>query len=130
MRFSTLLLLFSLFTVVACKKNTDTPAAAAPSVSLVSPAADDNFANDLVIKINGEATDAAGLHTLTIKITDDKTKMVLYTESPNVLNLKKSAFNVSWKAKVTDWVDATVTVTAANHGNLETVKTVKIKIWL
>jgi hypothetical protein len=130
MRFSTLLLLFSLLTVAACHKHTDTPTAAAPSVTLVSPAADDNFANDLVIKINGEAVQAEGLHTLTIKITDDKTKAVLFSESPNVLNSTKYAFNASWKAKVTDWVDATVTVTAANHGGVETVKAVKIKIWL
>jgi Bacterial Ig domain len=127
MRFSAIFLLFSLCTVLACKK-TETPAA--PSVSIVSPAADDNFANDLVIKINGEAADADGLHTLSIKITDDKTKAVLFTQSPNVLNSKKYAFNTSWTAKVTDWVDATVTVTAANHGGVETVKTVKIKIWL
>jgi hypothetical protein len=127
MRFSTLILLLSLFTMQACKKETT---AAAPSVSIVSPAADDNFANDLVIKINGEAADAEGLHTLSIKITDDKTKAVLFTQSPNVLNSTKYAFNASWTAKVTDWVDATVTVTAANHAGKETVKTVKIKIWL
>jgi hypothetical protein len=130
MRFFTLLLFFSLFTVAACHKHTDTPTAAAPSVTLISPAADDNFANDLVIKINGEVAQAEGLHTLTIKITDDKSKAVLFTQSPNVLNEKKYTFNVSWTAKVTDWVDATVTVTAANHSGVETVKAVKIKIWL
>ena len=130
MRFCIIFLLFSLCTVVACNKKTETPAATAPSVSLISPAADDNFANDLVIKINGEAADAEGLHTLSIKITDDKTKATLFSQSPDVLNSKKYAFNASWTAKVTDWVDATVTVTAANHSGVETVKTVKIKIWL
>jgi hypothetical protein len=127
MRFSALLLLFSLLTITACHKS-DTDAA--PSVTIVSPAADDNFANDLVIKINGDVSDADGLHTLNIKITDDKTKAVLFTQSPDVLNQKKYSFNASWTAKVTDWVDATVTVTAANHAGTQTVKTVKIKIWL
>jgi hypothetical protein len=125
MKFTTILLFASLFCMVSCHKSTD-----APTVSITSPVADDQFSNDLVIKMKGEVSDVAGLHTMKIKITDDKTNAVLFTESPTVLNLKSYTFNTTWTAKVADWTDATVTITAANHAGTETVKSIKIKIWL
>jgi hypothetical protein len=125
MKFTTILLIASLFCTFSCHKAATDP----PTVSIVSPLADDQFSNDLVIKIKGDVSDVSALHSLTIKITDDKTKAVLFTESPVVHDLKTYAFNVAWTAKVSDWTDATVTVTAANHDEIETIKTIKIKIW-
>jgi hypothetical protein len=128
MKITSILLIAALFCAVACHK-TDT-AALAPTLSIAAPLGDDQFTSGQSIAIKGETGDADGLHTLTIKITDDKTKVVLFTQSPAVLDKKTYTYNVAWTAKVTDWTDATVTVTAANHGGKETIKTAKIKIWL
>lgn len=116
------LLLFS----TSCHKNS----ADIPTLTITAPLADDNFANNQVITIKGEAADAERLHELTIKITDDKTGVILFSSTPYVHDLKSFAFNVTWTAKVADWTDATVTVIAKNHVDLQAVKTVKIKIWL
>ena len=122
---TTFLLATSLIYTSACHKKSS----AVPTVSITSPAVDDQFANDLVIKMKGEIGDADGLHALTIKITDDKTGAVLFTKYPVVHDLTTYAFNESWVAKVADWTDATVTVMAENHDGGITTKTVKIKIW-
>ena len=121
---TTFLLGTSLIYTSACHKKSS-----APTVSITSPAADEQFANDLVIKMKGEIGDADGLHALTITITDDKTGAVLFTKSPAVHDLTTYTFGESWVAKVTDWTDATVTVTAENHDGGVTTKKVKIKIW-
>ena len=123
--FTTFLLATSLICTSACRKSQERP-----TVSITSPAVDDQFANDLVIKMKGDVSDKNQLHALTIKIADDKTGAVLFTKSPAVYNLTNYTFNESWAAKVTDWVDATVTVTAENHDGQTTTQTVKIKIWL
>ena len=127
MKFTTLILILSLLTTFSCHKTSTT---SPPTLSIAAPLGDDQFAGGQVIKISGETTDAEALHSLTIKITDDKTKAVLFTESPPVHDLKTYKFNVVWTAKVADWTDATVTVTAINHDEIETTKTIKIKIWL
>jgi hypothetical protein len=130
MRFSYLftgfLLILSVFTSTSCHKASEN----GPTVSITTPAVDEQIANELPVKLTGNVSDADGLHSLTIKITDDKSGVVLFTKSPNVLNLKSYAFSESWTPKVTDWVDATVTVVAENHGAKQTTQTVKIKIWL
>ena len=119
------LLATSLIYTSAChKKGTE-----GPTVTITSPAVDDQFANDLVIKMKGEVSDETQLHALTIKITDDKTGAVLFTKSPRVYDLPTYTFNESWTAKVADWTDATVSVTAENHDGTLTTQTVKIKIW-
>ncbi len=123
------LMLGLILTNISCKK-TDETAATAPTVKVMTPEAGENFAGGQIIKIKGETADVDGLHTLSIKITDDKTSAVLYTSSPAVLNLKTFTFDAAWTAKVTDWTDATVTITAANHKGQTTVNTLKIKIWL
>ena len=119
------LLATSLIYTSACRKESS----AAPTVSIISPAADDQFANDLVIKMKGDVSDKNQLHALTIKITDDKTGAVLFTKSPSVYDLTNYTFNESWVAKVADWTDATVSVTAENHDGTTTTQKVKIKIW-
>ena len=124
--FTTFLLATSLICTSACHKKSST----GPTVTITSPAADDQFANDLVIKMKGDISDKNQLHALTIKITDDKTRAVLFTKSPNVYDLTNYTFNESWTVKVTDWVDATVSVTAENHDGQTTTQTIKIKIWL
>jgi Bacterial Ig domain len=128
MKFTTVILILSLLTTFSCHKTSTTTAP--PTLSIAAPLGDDQFAGGQIIKISGQTADADGLHSLTIKITDDKTKAVLFTESPPVHDLKTYAFSVAWTAKVTDWTDATVTVTAINHDDLEVTKTIKIKIWL
>ncbi len=129
MKFSHILIVFLLATSLiytsACHKKSST----GPTVTITSPAADEQFANDLVIKMKGDVSDKDQLHALTIKITDDKTGAVLFTKSPKVYDLTTYTFNESWTAKVTDWVDATVSVTAENHDGTMTTQTVKIKIW-
>ena len=124
--FTTFLLATSLICTSACHKKSST----GPTVSITSPTADEQFANDLVIKMKGDVSDKNQLHALTIKITNDKTGAVLFTKSPNVYDLTNYTFNESWTVKVTDWVDATVSVTAENHDGQTTTQTVKIKIWL
>ena len=124
--FKTSFLVFILLFVLSCHKTTDS----APTLNIAAPLADDNFANGQVITIKGEVADEVRLHELHIKITDDKTGAVLYSNEPSVHDLKNYDFNVAWTAKVTDWVDATVTITVENHNEQQTVKAVKIKIWL
>lgn len=119
-----MLLLSACFTF-SCNKE-----ASEPAVTIAAPLVDDQFSNGQVITIKGEASDDENLHSLSIKITDDKTGAVLFSETPSVHDLKTYTFNTSWTSKVNDWTDATVTVTAVNHDDLTTIKTVKIKIWL
>ena len=121
------LLLLSLCVSVSCHK---TASVSPPTLSISSPLVDDSFSGGQVITIKGETTDAVNLHALTIKITDDKTGAVLFTSSPPCHDLKTFAFNVTWTAKVSDWTDATVSIISENHDEMQTVKTVKIKIWL
>ena len=121
---TTFLLATSLIYTPACRKSKK-----GPTVTITSPAADEQFANDLVIKMKGNVSDENQLHALSIKITDDKTGAVLFTKSPSVYDLTNYTFNESWTVKVTDWVDATVSVTAENHDGQTTTQTVKIKIW-
>ena len=130
MKFSYILATFLLATSLICSSACHKKSSTGPTVSITSPAVDDQFANDLVIKMKGDISDKNQLHALTIKITDDKTRAVLFTKSPSVYDLTDYTFNESWVAKVTDWVDATVTVTAENHDGQTTTQTIKIKIWL
>ncbi len=125
--FTACLFLLSLFIAIGCHK---TSSSAPPTLTLTSPLVDDNFAGGQVITIKGETSDAVNLHALTIKITDDKTGTVLFSSTPTVHDIKTYTFNVTWTAKVSDWTDATVTVISENHDEMQTVKTVKIKIWL
>jgi hypothetical protein len=124
--FTTFLLLSTLLCVFSCKKTgTD-----APIVNIVTPLADDQFSGGQVISIKGDVSDAVNLQALTIKITDDKTGAVLFSATPTVHDLKSYTYDVSWTAKVSDWIDATITVVAENHAAIQTMKTIKIKIWL
>ncbi len=116
-----------LFFATSCHKNNVVDL---PTLNIAAPLANDNFASGQVITIKGEAADGVNLHALTIKITDDKTGAVLFSNEPYVHDLKSFAFNVTWTAKVSDWTDATVTVIAENHDEQQVIKTVKIKIWL
>ncbi len=124
--FKTFFLVATLFLGFSCHKTADS----APTLTIAAPLADDQFTSGQVITIKGDAADAVRLHELTIKITDDKTGAVLYSNTPYCHDLQSYAFNVTWTAKVTDWTDATVTITAENHDSQQTIKTVKIKIWL
>ncbi|MBL7816319.1 MAG: hypothetical protein JNL70_14965 [Saprospiraceae bacterium] len=123
--FWAVMLLLSVCFTFSCNKE-----ASEPAVTIAAPLVDDQFSNGQVITIKGEASDDENLHSLSIKITDDKTGAVLFSETPSVHDLKTYTFNTSWTSKVNDWTDATVTVTAVNHDDLTTIKTVKIKIWL
>ena len=88
------------------------------------------MSNGQVLAIKGQVGDANGLHTLSIKITDDKTSAVLFQTTPSVLNEKNYALNTNWTVKVSDWTDATMVITAANHAGMKVEKTVKFKLWL
>ena len=116
-----------LLTVLSCHKTTQI---AAPTLNVLAPLVDDQFTSGQEIRIKGNASDDANLHALTIKITNDKTGAVLFSSEPYVHDLKTYTFNVTWKAAVSDWTDATVTVIAENHDEIITTKTIKIKIWL
>ncbi len=124
--FTPFLLVSYLLLVISCHKT----ATDLPTLTIASPLVDDQFTSGQVITIKGEAADAERLHELHIKITDNKTGAVLFLSDPTVHDLKSYAFNVTWTAKVSDWTDATVTITAINHDNQQALKTVKIKIWL
>ncbi len=121
---------FIILTIVACKKETEVVAATPPTLNLTAPVGNEQLSNDMMLKITGDISDTKGLHTLTIKIVDDKTGNELYKATPTVLDLKTYTLDASWKIKVNDWTDATLTVTAANHDGMKTEKIVKFKIWL
>ena len=126
-----LLVSATLFLYTACKKNDETAAPATPpTVSMTSPVENDQMLGGQLLKIKGQISDAAGLHTLSVKITDDKTGAILFQSTPTVLNMKTYTLDASWTVKVNDWTDATMTVTATNHAAMQTVKTVKFKMWL
>ena len=120
----------AIFLTIACKKNNETTPATAPTLTIASPVETDQPSNGQTLKIKGQVGDAAGLHTLTIKITDDKTGAVLFQSTPSVLDAKTYILDTSWTIKVSDWTDATMTITAANHAGLKTEKVVKFKVWL
>ncbi len=129
--FSIALFITILSCALACKKNAevvveDTP----PTLTLNSPNDNDQLLGGQVLIIKGQVGDAKGLHTLTIKITDDKTGAVLFQNTPSVLDMKSYDLNTNWTVKVSDWIDATATVTAANHAGMKTEKKVKFKLWL
>jgi hypothetical protein len=130
MKKATLSLLFiaSLFLLFqSCKKDSSTS-----SISLTVSAPNENqeFAGGQTLNIKGTTSDDAGLHTLTIEVTDDKTGVMLFDKKPNVLDLKTFNFDESWTIKVNDWVDATVKVTSTNHNKQAIEKSLKIKLWL
>jgi hypothetical protein len=110
------------------KMGNDTPAA--PTVKVLLPIEGDQFVNGQSITIKGDIVDVATLKLLNIKITDDKTGVVYYTNSLTSKDIISNTFNVAWAAKVTDWSDSTITVTVENTSSQATSKTVKIKIWL
>jgi hypothetical protein len=121
-----LALFFTLFSVFSCKKaNTE-----GPIVNITTPLIDDQFSNDQDIRIKGDVSDVVDLHALTIKITDDKTGAVFFTTSPTVHGVKTFNYDVVWKVKVTDWIDATITIVAENANKVQTTKMQKTKIWL
>ena len=121
-----LILFLLISSLLSCHKtSTD-----APIVNIVTPLVDDQFTSGQDIRIKGDVSDAVNLHGLTIKITDDKTGTVLFSNTPDVHDLKTYTYDVTWKAKVSDWTDATITVIAENHAEIQTTKTIKIKIWL
>ena len=121
---------FILLMVGACKKEAEIVAATPPTLNLTAPVGNEQLSNDMTLKITGDISDTKGLHTLTIKIVDDKTNNELFKATPTVLDLKTYKLDASWKIKVNDWTDATMTVTAANHDGMKTEKMVKFKIWL
>jgi hypothetical protein len=125
------LFLTVLIFILACKKNADViPTAIAPTLTLNSPNDNDQLLGGQVLTVKGQVTDGAGLKSLSIKITDDKTSAVLFQTTPSVLNEKSVALNTSWTVKVTDWTDATMTITAINTAGMKTEKAVKFKLWL
>jgi hypothetical protein len=126
------LFLTLLFIIIACKKNADVtpPVAVPPTLILNSPNDNDQLLGGAVLNIKGQIKDGLGLKNLSIKITDDKTSAVLFETTPSVLDMKSYEINTSWTVKVTDWTDATATITVTNNSGLKTEKLVKFKLWL
>jgi hypothetical protein len=100
------------------------------SLSVSSPNENQEFSSGQILTIKGTTSDDAGLHTLTVEVTDDKTGAMLFEKKPTVLDLKTYNFDESWTIKVNDWTDATVKIMSINHNNQAIVKSLKIKLWL
>jgi hypothetical protein len=100
------------------------------SLSVSAPNERQEFMGGQILNIKGTTSDDAGLHTLTIEVTDDKTGAMLFSKKPTVLDLKTYNFDESWTIKVSDWTDATVKITSTNHGGDAVVKSLKVKLWL
>jgi hypothetical protein len=131
LRLSIILVFSVVVLVISCKKKEETtPAVTAPTLKLAAPTENDQLLNGQILNIKGQVGDINGLHTLSIKIIDDKTSTILFQTTPSVLNEKNYALNTSWTVKVSDWTDATMIITAANHAGMKTEKTVKFKLWL
>jgi hypothetical protein len=123
-----LLLISSLFLLFqSCKKENSTSNI---SLSVSAPNENQEFSGGQILNIKGSTSDDAGLHTLTVEVTDDKTGVMLFSKKPAVLDLKTYNFDESWTIKVNDWTDATVKITSVNHSNQTIVKSLKIKLWL
>jgi hypothetical protein len=123
----TLLLASSFVLFQNCKKEAT---AADISLSVSAPTENQEFSGGQILTIKGTTSDEAGLHTLMVEVTDDKTGAMLFQKKPTVLDLKTYSFSESWTVKVNDWTDATVKITSANHSNQAVVKSLKIKLWL
>jgi type 1 fimbria pilin len=123
-----LLFIASLFLLFqSCKKESSTSNI---SLSVSAPNENQEFLGGQILNIKGTTSDDAGLHTLTVEVTDDKTGLMLFSKKPTVLDLKTYNFDESWTIKVNVWTDATVKVTSENHSNQVVVKSLKIKLWL
>jgi hypothetical protein len=123
-----LLLIASLFLLFqSCKKEESTSNI---TLSVSAPNENQEFSGGQILNIKGTTSDGAGLHTLTVEVTDDKTGVMLFSKKPTVLDLKTYNFDESWTIKVNDWTDATVKITSVNHSNQTAIKSLKIKLWL
>lgn len=78
--FTVFLLVSTLLFIESCHKT----AKDLPILTIASPLADDQFTSGQVITIKGEAAGAVRLYALSIKITDDKTGAVLFSNEPYV----------------------------------------------
>ncbi len=130
MRIKSFFIVSSLFLTLFCTFSCKKANIEGPIINIATPLVDDQFTSGQDIRIKGDVSDVVDLHALTIKITDDKTGAVLFTTSPTVHAVKTFTYDVTWKAKVTDWIDATITVVVENANKVQTKKEQKTKIWL
>lgn len=130
---SVILSLFLVLSTVvfnSCKKESESSTVSPPTISSTSPSENDQLANGQVLKIKGLVTDANGLSTLSIKITDDKTNAEILKLNPTVTDMQSYTIDSEWTINVNDWLTTTMTITATNKAGQKTEKLIHFKIWL
>jgi hypothetical protein len=102
--------------ISSCKDKTP------PELTINSPTVNQSFHSGDMISITGKTTDKS-LHELKITITDDKDS-VIYTKLPEVHDLTSYDFNESTNIIVTATKTFKLTITAEDHMEQATAKTV------
>jgi hypothetical protein len=126
------LIVFMTYTLLfnACKKIEKMIVATPPVITATNPVENAEFANGEKLQIQGQVTDAEGLNTFEITVTDDNTKAIIFKITPNVQGLKTYTIDIPWIMQVNDWVDATMKISTANKSGLKAEKIIHFKIWL
>lgn len=119
-----------LFSLNACHDHDeDTDDKTAPGVTITSPTDNASLAATSSVVIKGTVTDEASLHELTITVTNDADNKELFKATPTVHDKTSYTINESFTPEgVTAAINATLTVTAEDHGSNITTKTVKFVI--
>jgi hypothetical protein len=100
----------------------------APVIQIITPTANQSFANGSTISTTGRITDDYGLYRGVIKITNDANGAVVKEQAYEIHGSTGYNFNMSHVVAVAAASDYTVTVSFEDHGNNSTTLSVKIKV--
>ena len=100
----------------------------APELTILTPAANQEFANHSVISITGKLTDDFGLYRGTIKIVNDNNGLVMLNQAYEIHGFLQYNFSVNHTVSVTTASIYTVTVSFEDHGLNTVTKSVKVKV--
>ncbi len=126
------ILLLSVF-ATACKKEDDdhdhdtTTDTTKPVITINSPSNMAMYNNGDTVKIRGTVTDNS-LHELLIRIVKDSDGSELFRSTPTVHDLTSYSINENWKSAVTDHTNASIIISAEDHGSNVGSDTVHIHI--
>lgn len=117
-----------IFAFQSCKKDDhdhDANDSNKPTVSVTNPSDFQSFNLGDTVKIRGQVADKS-LHELLVKIVDDSSQAVLFSEAPTVHDMTSFSLNSNWKSLVSKLTSATVVVVAEDHNSNVAADTVRI----
>lgn len=100
----------------------------APSLTIYTPVANQEFTNNSVISITGKLTDDYGLYRGTIKIVNDNNGLVVTNQAYEIHGFLQYNFSLNYTASVATVSNFTVTVSFEDHGLNTVTKSVKVKV--